>query len=76
MITKPTLDAKDTAGVVGKPEYAPEVTNIIATKSADMKNTATDLNQTASTENLSAKWKNPQVKQEVKPVQVQYEDHS
>ena len=73
MITKPTLDAKSTAGVVGKPEYAPEVINIISTKSADMKNTTTDLNQTASTENLSAKWKKGS--QEVKPVQVQYEDH-
>lgn len=57
MITKPTLDTKDTAGVVGQPTYQ-DATTLISTKSADMTNAGTDITGTASDANLSAKWKN------------------
>lgn len=57
MITQPNLDTKNTAGAVGQPVYAGGQ-DIISTKSADTTNAGTDLNGTASSENLSAKWKN------------------
>lgn len=57
MITQPSLDTKNTGGNVGQPVYAGN-TVIISTKSADMTNSSTDLNGTASSANLSAKWKN------------------
>ncbi len=66
MITQPALDSKDTGGVVGQPSYA-GATTIIATKSADMTNSTTDLNVSASSENLSAKYKYPRVSQDVPP---------
>lgn len=65
-ITQPNLDTKKPVGNgVSAPAYFNGVANIIATKSADMKNIDTNLNQTASSENLSAKFKNPRVSQEV-----------
>ena len=64
MITKPSLDSKPTAGVVGTPTYQ-DATTLISTKSADMTNSDTDLNITASNENLSAKFKYPRVSEDV-----------
>jgi len=65
-ITQPSLDTKKPVGNgVTAPAYDNSVANIIATKTADMRNTGTNLNQTASNENLSAKFKNPRVKQDV-----------
>ena len=61
-IKKTELGCKDTGGVVGTPQYQ-DSTTIISTMSADMKNSDSDLNQTASSENRSAKFKNPSVKQ-------------
>jgi len=63
MIEKPKLKLKD-ALEVSRPEYK-DGTEIIGTKSADMNNSETDLNQTASSENLSAKYKYPRVSQEI-----------
>lgn len=63
--SKPNLDTKKPVGNgVSAPVYAGQTT-IIATKSADMTNSSTNLNQTASTANLSAKFKNPRNKQDV-----------
>lgn len=65
MISKPTLECKYPVGNgVSSPEYA-GATEIISTKSADMKNSGTDLNQSASSENLSAKFKHPRVSQDI-----------
>lgn len=65
--TKPDLKTKRPVGGngVAAPEYKEGETVIIATKSADMTNSSTNINQTASGENLSAKFKNPNVKQSV-----------
>lgn len=64
--TQPNLDTKKPVGNgVNAPVYNNSVANIIATKTADMNNTSTNINQTASSENLSAKFKNPRVKQEI-----------
>lgn len=41
------------------------VVNIIATKSADMTNSQTNINQSVSGENRSAKFKNPSVSQDI-----------
>jgi hypothetical protein len=66
MITKPALDCKYPVGNgVSKPEYKSGGTDIIKTKTADMKNSGTDINITASTVNLSAKFKYPRVKQDI-----------
>ena len=63
MITKPTLKTKD-AVKVESPVYK-DGTTIIGTQSADMRNSQTDLNQTASSENLSAQYKYPRVSQDI-----------
>lgn len=64
MINKTNLDCKYPVGNgVAKPEYK-DGTEIISTKSADMSGSM-DLNQTASSENLSAKFKNPRVSQDI-----------
>jgi len=63
MIEKPKLKVKD-AVEIPRVGYQ-DGTEIIPTKSADMKNSGTDLNQTASSENQSAKYKYPRVSQEV-----------
>jgi len=65
MIQKPKLECKTTGGVVGEPTYKDGASNYITTKTADFNNTGTDINTTASSENLSAKFKNPRVKQDV-----------
>lgn len=67
MITQPSLDTKKPVGGHGveAPVYDNSVANIIATKSADMTNSETDLNGTYDHTNLSAKFKNPNVKQDV-----------
>lgn len=65
-IKKPSLDCKYPVGNgVSKPEYKSGGTDIIATKSADMTNMGTEINITASQENLSAKFKYPRVRQDV-----------
>ncbi len=64
-IKKTPLDTKDTGGQVGQPTFQEGVSEIIKTKSADITNASTDLNQTASNENLSAKFKTPNVTQDV-----------
>jgi hypothetical protein len=66
MITQPNLDTKKPVGNgVTAPTYKNGVANIISTQSADMTNASTDLNVSASTENLSAKFKYPRVSQDV-----------
>lgn len=63
MIKKPTLRTKD-AVEIPSPTYK-DGTDLIQTKSADMTNSGTDLNQNASGENLSAKFKYPRVSQDI-----------
>jgi hypothetical protein len=64
-ITQPALDTKKPVGNgITAPAYFNGVANIIATKSAST-NQGTDINGTASSENLSAKFKNPNVSQDV-----------
>ncbi len=64
--TQPDLDTKSPVGNgINKPVYKNGVEELISTKSADMTNASTNINQSASEENLSAKFKNPQVKQSV-----------
>ncbi len=73
-ITKPNLDAmKPIGNGVNAPVYQDSETVIIATKSADMTNSDTDLNISASTENLSAKYKTPRVNQDTG---IMYSDQS
>jgi hypothetical protein len=74
MITQPNLDTKKPVGNgINAPVYENGVANIISTKSADMTNSSTNINQTASSENLSAKFKNPSAKADVAPeAQGQY----
>lgn len=50
---------------VSKPEYFDGVENIISTQSADMTNADTTLNVGYNQANLSAKFKNPQNKQDI-----------
>ena len=60
-ITQPSLNAmKPMGNGINAPVYHDGETTIIATKSADMTNYDTTLNISASTENRSAKYKNPQ----------------
>lgn len=79
-----SLDAADTGGVVGIPtidsgygmdgSMAPSLN-----ANVDMKNSDTTLMATASTENLSAKYKYPNVSQDVPPKgrpSVSFNDHS
>lgn len=76
MIEKKPLDTKNTGGVVGQPEYA-GASNLIPTTQPDMKNSDTNLNQSASGENLSAKFKFPRVKEDVPALgKDQYEARS
>lgn len=63
-ISKPSLDTKDTGGAVGQPVYAGN-TVIISTKTADMKDSDTDINQTYKNDNYAKKFEYPQVKQTV-----------
>ncbi len=62
-ITKPGLRTKD-AVIIPSPGYQ-DGTTIISTQTADMTNSETDLNQTASSENQSAKYKYPRVRQDI-----------
>lgn len=65
-ITQPDLNTKKPVGNgVNAPVYKNGVEQIASTMSADTKNSGTDLNGSASSENLSKKFKNPQVKQDV-----------
>ncbi len=63
MIKKPQLKTKD-AVEIPSPSFK-DGSTIVPDKQPDMKNSETDLNQTASSENQSAKYKYPRVKQEV-----------
>lgn len=64
MIDKPSLECKYPVGNgVAAPEYA-GATTIIPNQSADMSG-GTGLNGTASEENLSARFKNPRVHQDI-----------
>lgn len=66
MIEKPDLECRYTAGNIGEPGYAGETTIIPgATPSTDQRDYPTK----ASDENLSAKFKSPQVSQEVPPLE-------
>lgn len=56
MISKPSLDTKNTGGAVGQPQYAGDTT-IISTKSADMSGGESSMMSYSHT-NESAKWKN------------------
>lgn len=64
---QPNLDTKKPVGGHGveAPVYKNGVADIAKVMTASTTNPGTDLNQTASSENLSAKFKNPQVKQDV-----------
>lgn len=63
--TKPDLKTmKPIGNGVNAPVYKEGETVIIATKSANMTNSGTDLNISASNENLSAKFKNPRNRQD------------
>lgn len=81
------LDAADTAGVVGQPTLSMESTGLegnmsISTNSnVDMKNSDTTLNPPVgdSNVNLSARYKYPNVRQDVNPLgntSKQFNDHS
>ena len=59
------LQSKTTAGAVGTPSFGGYSQDIIGTKSADTTNSTTDLNQTYSQENRSAKFKYPNVQQDI-----------
>jgi hypothetical protein len=73
MIKKPTLKTKD-AVEVQSPEYK-DGSTFIPNQSVDMTNSGTDLNQTASGENLSAKFKHPRVSQDIPSAgRGQYQD--
>jgi hypothetical protein len=77
MIKKPNLDTKDTGGQVGQPQYAGATTIIPGGDKPAPMNTRTGLNPGASEANLSKKFKNPAVKQDVpEKGRGQYEDHS
>lgn len=79
------LDVADTAGVVGRPtldsgnmgqegSMYPSLNSNVDTKNSD-----TTLNTTASTENLSKKYKYPSVHQSIDPLdnpKVTFNDHS
>lgn len=63
MISQPKLDTKKPVGNgVNSPQYAGSTT-IISTKTADM--SGRDVSTTASSENRSAKFKNPRVSQDI-----------
>ena len=62
--TKPDLKAKKPAEVIGTVGYHDGVSEIVGTKSADMTNSSTTLNTSASNENRSKRFKNPQVTQD------------
>ena len=62
MIKKSQLKTKD-AVEIPSPSFK-DGTTIIPDRQPDMKNSGTDLNQTASSENQSAKYKYPRVTQE------------
>lgn len=65
-VTKPGIDVKKPVGNgITTPQYGNPNPPVV--RSADMKNKDTDLNQTASSENLSAKFKHPRVSQDVPP---------
>ncbi len=63
-ITQPSLNDAEQEYIVGQVGYHGGVTPIITTMTADTTNSGTDLNITASEQNLSAKYKNPNVKQD------------
>ncbi len=78
-IVTPPLDAKQPVGGNGVDGviYKTGVgTNGVTATSADMTNSSTNINQTSSDENLSAKFKVPNVNSDIDPVQVQYETHN
>lgn len=60
------MDTKKPVGNgINAPVMKDGVETLISTMSADTTNSGTDLNQSASSENLSAKFKNPNVKTEI-----------
>lgn len=67
MIQKTNLETKSTSGAVGQPVFAGDTT-IISTKTADMTNSESQINITASEEDRSAKWCYPNVSQDVPPL--------
>jgi len=74
--TQPDLKTKKPVGGTGieSPQYKDGVAVLATTLTAPTTNPGTTLNGTASGENLSAKFKNPNVKQDVPPAaQNQYE---
>lgn len=79
MIQSTPLDAMDTAGVVGIPTIAEDSTMTGITKSASVTGPTGEVETTYDHANLSAKYKYPNVTQDVpslgKP-NVQYNDHS
>ena len=83
MAKKTELDAKDTAGVVGKPYMDGDNMGMEGNlrpslnSNVDITNSDTTLMTTASTENLSAKYKYPNVSQDVpEKGRRQFEDHT
>lgn len=64
-IYKKSLDVKDTGGAVGKVEYATNIPLIPAGTHQASLDTRTGLNPGYDKTNLSAKFKNPRVKQDL-----------
>lgn len=58
-ITKPKLETKTTAGVVGQPGYSDGEAAHIARFQPDMKNTGTNINISYSTVDEAHKWERP-----------------
>ena len=66
--SQPNLDTKKPVGNgINAPEYFNGVADIAKTMSASTTNPDSNINQVASTENRSAKFKNPNVKQSANP---------
>lgn len=67
--TQPDLNTKKPVGGNGveAPVYKNGVADIAKVMTASTTNPDTNINQSASTENLSAKFKNPNVKQSANP---------
>lgn len=64
--SQPNLDTKKPVGNgINAPEYFNGVAEIITTKTADMTNSSSNINNGYDQTNRSAKFKNPNVKQDV-----------
>jgi hypothetical protein len=75
----PSLETADTAGIVGQPSVGSGYGMPSMNAGVSVTNEGTSLNTTASTENRSAKFKNPNVKQTFPSKggpDTQFDDHN